>query len=160
MADDLQAFIQLPGGGRVPLESEEGLSHIADVARSAITRRASAAEGGTAVPTTATEPTTAPEAEGSIFDATAYELPIPKKDGHRADILKIALGGAVELDLYDEDALAFIQGLRLGQELELTVTVRVASSAWQHSLRGEAQDDHAVFAVGLKAHTLDIPARS
>lgn len=95
-----------------------------------------------------------------IFDATAYELPIPKKDGHRADVLKIALGGAIELDLYDEDALAFIQGLRLGQELELTVTVRVASSGWQHSLKGEAQDDHAVFTVGLKAHSLDVPARS
>ena len=98
--------------------------------------------------------------EGGIFDATAYDLPIPSKDGHRADTLKIGLGGAVELDLYDEDALAFIQGLRLGQELELTVTVRVATSGWQHSLKGEAQDDHAVYAVGLKAHSLDIPARA
>ena len=110
--------------------------------------------------TTTDGATTEAPGEGGIFDATAYDLPIPKKDGHRADVLKIGLGGAVELDLYNEDALAFIQGLRLGQELELTVTVRVATSGWQHSLKGEAQDDHAVFAVGLKAHSLDIPARS
>ena len=107
--------------------------------------------------TTATD--TQPEG-GGIFDPAAYELPIPKKDGHRADVLKVGLGGAIELDLYDEDALAFIQSLRLGQELELSVTVRVAATGWQHSLRGEAQDDHAVFAVSLKAHSLDIPARS
>jgi hypothetical protein len=105
--------------------------------------------------------TTATENAGTgIFDATAYDLPIPTKDGHRADVLKLALGGAVELDLYDEAALAFLDSLKLGQELELTVTVRVAGSGWQHSLKGEAQDDHAVYAVSLKAHSLDIPARS
>lgn len=94
-----------------------------------------------------------------IFDGSAYELPIPKKDGHRADVIRLSLGGSIELDLYDENALAYIQGLRLGQEITVTVTARVGSSGWTHALKGEDENDHAVFAVGLKAHSIDIPEK-
>lgn len=101
--------------------------------------------------------TTHGETNVEIFDGTAYELPIPKKDGHRADVIRLSLGGSIELDMYDETALAYIQGLRLGQEITVTVTARVGSSGWTHSLKGEEQEDHAVFAVGLKATSIDIP---
>lgn len=95
--------------------------------------------------------------EGEIFDSSAYQLPIPNKDGHRADVIRLSVGGAIELDLYDEAALHYIQGLKLGQKIDITVTARVSSSVWTHSVKGDDQEDHAVFSVGLKAHSIDIP---
>lgn len=82
---------------------------------------------------------------------------LPLFDGYRPDILKITFGGAVDLDLYDEQATAFITGLKLGQELQLTITARVASKTDKHSLKGDNDEDHLVHAVSLTAHTIDLP---
>lgn len=91
------------------------------------------------------------------FDGSEYQLPIPEKDGHRADILRVAIGGQIDLDLMDEQALQFLNGLKLGQELDLTLTVRVSSSGWRHTLKGEDETDHVVHQVALKADSLQIP---
>ncbi len=90
-------------------------------------------------------------------DWTQHNLPIPSKDGHKADLIRLQIAGGIDLDLYDETALAFIDSLRLGQELELTVTARVTASGWRHGLKGEDQEDHVVYQVGLKAHSIDLP---
>lgn len=95
--------------------------------------------------------------EGELFDGAQYQLPIPKKDGHQADVLRIAIAGGFDLDLLDNDALAFLNGLKLGQELELTITCRVAASTWRHAIKGEDEEEHVVHQVGLKAHSIDLP---
>lgn len=94
---------------------------------------------------------------GELFDGTQYDLPIPKLDGHKADVLRLAIGGQIDLDLYDQQALEFLNNLKLGQDLELTLTVHVSGTAWRHNLKGEDQADHVVHQVALKAHTLTLP---
>ena len=95
--------------------------------------------------------------EEGLFDGAQYQLPIPQMDGHRADVLRVQIGGAIDLDLFDNDALQFLNGLKLGQDVEMTVTFRVSASAWRHGLKGEDQADHVVHQVGLKAHSIDLP---
>jgi len=101
------------------------------------------------------ETLTQPAIEG--HDWPQHDLPIPVKDGHKADVLRLAIAGGIDLDLYDETALAFLDSLRLGQELELTVTARVTASGWRHGLKGEDQQDHVVYQVVLKAHSITLP---
>lgn len=100
-------------------------------------------------------PTTSPD--DGLFDGSQYDLPIPSLDGHKADVLRIVIGGGIDLDLYDEHALKFLETLKLGRDLELTVTVRVTGSAWRHAVKGEDGADHVVHQVALKAHSIEIP---
>src|SRR5688572_7570606 len=95
--------------------------------------------------------------DNGLFDGTQYDLPIPQQDGHKADVLRVAVGGQIDLDLYDQQALDFLNSLKLGQELELTLTVRVSGTGWRHGLKGEDAEDHVVHQVALKAHTLTLP---
>jgi hypothetical protein len=105
---------------------------------------------------THTEPTSAVTDDG-LFDRSQYDLPIPEKDGHKADLLRLAVGGSINLDLYDEHALEFFNGLRLGRDLELTVTFTVSGSAWRNTVKGEDEQDHVVHQITLTAHSIDIP---
>lgn len=91
-----------------------------------------------------------------LFDGTKYDLPIPTKDGHKADLLRVAIGGGIDLDLYDQRALDFLETLKLGRDLELTVTVTVAGDTWRHTVKGEDETDHTARTVTLKAHTIRI----
>lgn len=101
--------------------------------------------------------TVAPSAQASAFDLSQYDLPIPKKDGHKADVLRLQFGGAIDLDLYNNDALEFLNGLKLGQERDLTVTVRVNGSAWRHGFKGEEHEDQVVHQIGMKVTSITIP---
>ena len=92
-----------------------------------------------------------------LFDGSQYDLPIPELDGHRADTLRIAVGGSIDLDLYDQHALDWLNQLKLGQNLELTVTLHVTSSSWRHSVKGEDQQDHVIHQVALKATSIHLP---
>lgn len=98
------------------------------------------------------------DAQAQAFDASQYDLPIPTQDGHRADLLRLAIGGQTDLDLYDQTALEFLNSLKLGRELDLTIRVRVAGTAWRHGLKGEDDQDHVVHQVGLKVIGIDVPA--
>lgn len=89
-----------------------------------------------------------------LFDGKKYDLPIPTKDGHKADTLRIAIGGGIDLDLYDQHALDFADRLKLGQDVELTVTLKVAGSSWRHSVKGEDEIENTVHTIALKAHTI------
>jgi hypothetical protein len=95
--------------------------------------------------------------EDGLFDGSQYDLPIPALDGHKADTLRIAVGGAIDLDLYDENALAFLQSLKLGRSVDLTVTFTVSGSAWRHTAKGDDETDHVVHQVALKAHSIELP---
>ena len=100
------------------------------------------------------EPAAAPD--GELFDGKKYDLPIPQKDGHKADTLRVAVGGGIDLDLYDQRALDFADSLKLGRDIELTVTFKVAGSSWRHTVKGEDEIESTVHTIALKAHTLRI----
>lgn len=78
--------------------------------------------------------------EDMIFDASSYDLPIPKLDGHKADRLMLAFGGSIELDRTLEDHLALIESLHLGQSVTLRVEVAVAGKGFSHSAKADDQE--------------------
>lgn len=73
------------------------------------------------------EAATAPP-EDAIFDASAFDLPIPKdRYGRKADKLVIGFG-AFELDRTSEDQLDVFAKLERGQMVELRIRVFVSEA--------------------------------
>lgn len=52
----------------------------------------------------------------AAFDATVYDLPIPKADGMKADRLAITVTGTINLDRTDAEHLEMLNRFQLGQE--------------------------------------------
>lgn len=92
--------------------------------------------------------------DGELFPGSAYQRPLPALDGHRADTLKLAFAGGVDIDLMDDDALDWFKGLRFGQEIELTVTGTVGKSGWTLK-RGADDQETVVHTIGLTVHSID-----
>lgn len=96
--------------------------------------------------------------EEGLFDGAAYDAPVPKLNGHRADVLKLAFAGGVEIDLMIPDDLEWFKGLRFGQELELTVTGTVTKSQWGLRVNAETGEEKATHTLGITVHSIDTPA--
>jgi hypothetical protein len=80
--------------------------------------------------TTAIAPTDVDEA---VFDASAYDLPIPKMDGRKATNLDIRFSGSGSLDRTSEDDLALYEAMRLGNPVRLIVTGVVGGKGFRLS---------------------------
>lgn len=89
------------------------------------------------------------------FDAAAYELPIPRLDGHKADKLTLAFSGSIELDRTSEDDLELIESMRLGRDVTLQVTATVARKGFTLSAGKDDAPEQTGYGVGLKVHTLE-----
>lgn len=89
----------------------------------------------------------------ALFDGTRYQQPVPTLDGHRADTLKVAFGGAVEIDLMIEDDLEWFKTLQFGQEVELRVTAKVAKVGWAHKT-GADDAETVTHTLGLAVHSI------
>jgi hypothetical protein len=85
-----------------------------------------------------------------LFDSTKYELPIPKMDGSRADVLKIAFGGTLELDLANPEDLDLLAYLKLGREITLELDVAVAAKSMKIGKPNDDGDQKVTYAVGLR----------
>lgn len=86
-----------------------------------------------------------------LFDAKKYDVPVPKLDGHRADTIKVAFAGGVEVDVMVGPDLDYFKSLKLGQEIELTVSAIVAKSTWSYRIADEESgEEQVVHTVGLK----------
>jgi hypothetical protein len=103
--------------------------------------------------TTVTVRTDTGEVTGNLDDLRLFNL--PALDGHRADTLKLAFAGGVDIDKMDDDQLSWFNDLRFGQELELTVTATVAKTGW--TLKTNADGDETVaHTLGLAVHSYTI----
>lgn len=91
-----------------------------------------------------------PVTDDSIFDASSYELPIPKLDGHKADKLTVQFSGSVELDRTSEDDLAIIESLTLGKSVTLTATAVVTKKGFTLSAGKEDGPETTGYGVALK----------
>jgi hypothetical protein len=91
--------------------------------------------------------------DDSIFDASAYDLPIPKLDGHKADKLTLSFGGSLELDRTLEDDLELIERLHLGENVTLTVEAVVAGKGFSHQTKGE-DGEQVGYQVRLRVTSL------
>lgn len=87
------------------------------------------------------------------FDASVYDLPIPVVDGLKADRLKLSLSGAVDLDRTSEDDLAWLESLKLGRDVQLTVTATVVGKPQSFS---PSEDGPGVVTLqtSLRVHTV------
>lgn len=95
-----------------------------------------------------------------LFDPEPYDTPVPKLNGHRADVLKLAFAGGVEIDLMISRDLDWFKGLRFGQELELTVHATVTKSGWSLKTNPETGEEKATHTLGVQVHSIDTPART
>lgn len=94
------------------------------------------------------------DGDGELFDPKPYDAPVPKLDGHKADKLKLAFGGSVEVDLMLEGNLEHFKSLRFGQEVELTVTAIVGKKHW--AIRTDDEGTETVtHTVGLSVHSYE-----
>ena len=95
------------------------------------------------------------DAEEAIFNASAYDLPIPIEDGHKADKLVLSFSGQVELDRTSEDDLELIKRLTLGKEVEMRVTALVSKKGFTLTAGKDDGPETTGYGVGLKVHSLE-----
>lgn len=106
------------------------------------------------------EAATAVTDEDAIFDASQFDLPIPRLDGRKADKLVVSFGGQIELDRTSDDDLAFVEDLMLGRDVELRITASVARKGFSHAAGKEDGPDTIGYGISLKVHSLEVPASS
>jgi hypothetical protein len=94
--------------------------------------------------------------EEQIFDASSYELPIPSLDGHKADRLAVTFTGGVDLDRTSEEDLDFVGGLRLGQQITLTVTATVTKKGFTLNPGKDDTPETTGYGVVVKVHSWEI----
>ncbi len=74
------------------------------------------------------------EQTDEIFDASRYDLPIPKDPrGRKADKMTIGIGGSLEFDRTSEEDLDLINGLRDGSVTEVVLRASVAGETWTYA---------------------------
>ena len=91
-------------------------------------------------------------------EVTAEDLrlfDLPTLDGHRADTLKLAFGGAVEIDKLINTDLEHFKGLRFGQEIELRVTGVIGKNAWVIKTDGEGYET-VTNTIGIVVHSYTV----
>jgi len=91
-----------------------------------------------------------------IFDASSYDLPIPRLDGYKADNLVLNIGGAITLDRTSEEDLAFIDTLSLGSEVTLQVVATVTKKGFTLAPGRDENPETTGYGVGLKVHTVAV----
>jgi len=77
--------------------------------------------------------------EEPVFDASVYDLNIPKVDGIRAQKLSVRFQGSCYLDRTSEDDLVFLEAMRLGVPVRLIITGLPVGKGF--SLRPARDDD-------------------
>lgn len=94
--------------------------------------------------------------QSQAFDASAYDLPIPKLDGHKADKLVVSFSGAVELDRTNADDLDLVEALTLGRDVEMRVTCLVTRKGFTLSAGKDDGPEQTGYGVGLRVHSLEV----
>ena len=131
-ATEVTTTVLLPDGTKAPLDSDEAAAHI----------RAVAAHAAGVDPDT-----------GELFDPAPFTIPVPQLDGHRADTLRLAFAGGVDVDKMDDtQQLGWFKNLRFGQEIELTVTATVSKTGWTLKTNADG-DETVVHTLGLNVHS-------
>ncbi len=90
------------------------------------------------------------EQTDEIFDASKYDLPIPKIDGMRANKLSLSFGGT--LDRTSEDDLEELGKLTMLEEVTLTVRAVVVGK----SFSGKPSDDEPAVGYQVRLQILGL----
>jgi len=92
------------------------------------------------------------QADEAIFDASTYDLPIPRIDGIRASKLTVSFGGT--LDRTSEDDLEALGKLEMLEEVTLTVRAVVTGKGFN----GRGSDDGPVVGYQVRLQVLGFEA--
>jgi hypothetical protein len=87
-----------------------------------------------------------------VFDASAYDLNIPKIDGLKATNLDIRFSGSGSLDRTSEDDLALLEAMRIGAPVRLIVTGTINGKAFR---LGGTDDEELAFACTVKVASVE-----
>lgn len=84
--------------------------------------------------------------ESESFEASAYDLPIPRADGFKADAIRVRFLGVIDLDRTSLDDLEFVQALKFGERVRLVVGGAPDVKTFRHNLviGDEGKVDYAV----------------
>ena len=94
--------------------------------------------------------------EEAIFDASSYELPIPRLDGHKADNLTVSFSGGVSLDRTSEEDLELVDSLTLGKQVTLSVTAVVTKKGFTLNPGRDENPETTGWGVGLRVQSLEV----
>jgi hypothetical protein len=87
-----------------------------------------------------------------IFNASEFDLPVPKLDGLRGTKLDIRFSGSGSLDRTSEDDLALLEAARLVREVRLIVTGKIATKTFA---LGKGDDDELSFACTVRVASVE-----
>lgn len=94
--------------------------------------------------------------DDALFNGDQYATPVPKLDGHRADTLKLTIGGTIEIDPMDGQLLDWFKSLRFGQDIELRVTGTIGGHAWTHRVTDpDSGQEKVTHARKLVVHSIE-----
>jgi hypothetical protein len=101
------------------------------------------------------EAATAP-LESSIVDRLhEHQMSLPSMDGYTAQKLAIGFSGSVDLQTNEATDVRFIEGLRIGQEVELVVTATVTKKTYGYSSKDDGAGEMG-YGVGLRVHSFEV----
>ena len=83
----------------------------------------------------------APDIDDIVFDASTYDLPIPKIDGRKATNLDIRFTGSGSLDRTSEDDLALLEAARLGREIRLIVVGEIGAKSFRLNRKADDAEE-------------------
>lgn len=94
-----------------------------------------------------------PQAE-DLFPATDYEIAFPQADGHNVDTLIVRLRGNIKLNRHDQASVDFIESLRLGKTIRLTILANVTSKGDAYTIDTD-QNETVAHTVSLTADMIE-----
>jgi hypothetical protein len=100
----------------------------------------------------------APSTTDEDFSLGSYQeqqMRIPGLDGYRAEKVAVSFSGGVELDKTNTEHLDFLDDLKLGASVQITVVASVTKKGFTLAL-AEDGPGSAGYGVGLKVHSLEV----
>ena len=94
-------------------------------------------------------------APAEVFDATAYDLPVPAQDGYKADRIHVRFTGVIDLDRTSEFDLDFVRALRLGERVSLIVPGQPDSKTFRHNLVS-GDEGKVDYSVSIRIDALEV----
>lgn len=91
----------------------------------------------------------------ALFNKTPYTIPVPTLDGHRADTLRLAFAGNVDIDTMIDDQLEHFKRLQFGQEIELRITGTVGKNGWTIKSNAETGEETVTHTIGVQITTYE-----
>ena len=94
-------------------------------------------------------------ASPELFAGADYDIPYPAADGKEVDQIAISVRGTLKLNRFDKQHVAFMESLRLGKQIRLSVVATCTGKT--HTVRSDSESNETItHAAGLQIEFIDI----